>query len=124
MARKPAKTRKAAIPESIRSYVMQAFAGCVACGSRDATHCGHIKAEAKGGAMAKENFVRLCSFCNLSQGTVEVRFAAHVEPFPRSAAYGDVLDAVETNRAYWSRYCSAARGGIELRPYVPTVIRL
>ena len=123
-AKSAKKTRKAPIPESIRAYVMTAFAGCVACGTRDATHCGHVVAESKGGAMTKENFVRLCAFCNLSQNNVHVAFGAHVEAFSRSAPYGDVLDAIELNRAYWSRYCSSARGGIKLNPYIPSVIRL
>ncbi len=110
---------KSRIPAAIRAHVMAAFAGCVACGSREANHCGHIVPESKGGAMVKENFVRLCESCNTTQGAVHVKFKAFAEPVALTATYGEALATIQTNRAYWARYCSAARGNVKLKPYDP-----
>lgn len=90
---------KSRIPASIKAHVMSAFAGCVACGSREANHCGHIIPESQGGAMVIENFVRLCESCNTTQGAVHVRFKAYAEPMSLSASYGEALATIQTNRA-------------------------
>lgn len=115
----PAKIRKAAIPASIRQHVMTTFAGCVACGSRDAAHCGHIVPESRGGAMVESNFVRLCEACNTTQGNVHVRFAAFAEPVSLDLTYGEAIAQITTARAYWAAYCRAARGSLKVKPYKP-----
>lgn len=112
-------SKKARIPVSIRNHVMSTFEACVACGSREATHCGHIIPESHGGATVKENFVRLCETCNTTQGAVEVKFKSFATPIPLNMPYGDALATIQTNRAYWARYCSAARSKIKLNPYAP-----
>lgn len=112
-------SKKAAIPASIKAHVMATFPACVACGSREANHCGHIVPESKGGAMVKENFVRLCEFCNTTQGAVHVRFKAFAKPISLDVTYGEAIATIQTNRAYWARYCSAARGVVKLNPYDP-----
>ena len=111
---------KSRIPATIRAHVMTTFAGCVACGTREANHCGHIVPESAGGAMVKENFVRLCESCNTTQGAVHVRFKAFAAPIPMDVSYGEALATIQTNRAYWARYCSAARSGLKVKPYDPT----
>jgi hypothetical protein len=118
-ARRRIAVTKARIPAAIRAHVMTAHAGCVACGSREANHCGHIVPESKGGKMTKENFVRLCESCNTTQGAVHVKFKAFAEVVSLSATYGEALATIQTNRAYWASYCSAARGGIKLKAYDP-----
>jgi hypothetical protein len=110
---------KARIPASIKNAVMAAFAGCAACGSREANHCGHIVPESQGGAMIKENFVRLCEFCNTTQGAVHVRFKAYAAPIALDVTYGEALATLATRQAYWAAYCRAARGTIKLKPYDP-----
>lgn len=110
---------KSRVPASIKAYVMSAFPACVACGSREANHCGHIVPESHGGAMVKENFVRLCEICNTTQGAVHVRFKSFATPIPLSVAYGEAIAIAQTNRAYWARYCSSARGAVKIKPYDP-----
>lgn len=105
-------SKKAAIPAAIRAHVMTAFSCCVACGQWDATHCGHVVPESKGGKMTKENFVRLCHACNAVQGNAHVVFAEY-------ATYTESRAEIEVRRAYWARYCSAARGQVKLNPYRP-----
>jgi hypothetical protein len=102
---------KARIPAAIKAHVFASFAGCAACGTWDADECGHVVAESRGGAMVKENFVRLCGSCNRMQGTASVVFAA----------YADVTESravVTSRRAYWARYVKAAAAGIA-KPYKP-----
>lgn len=110
---------KSRIPAAIRNYVMTTFDGCVACGTREANHCGHIVPESHGGAMVKENFVRLCESCNTTQGAVHVKFKSFARAISLDATYGEALATIQTNRAYWARYCSAARGKVKLNPYDP-----
>ena len=95
-------TKKEYIPASIREYVKEVFPCCVACGTWDADNCGHIIAESNGGAMVKENFVRLCGACNRAQGVVNVVFASYA---------GFALDpaTVIARRIYWVKYCSTIR---------------
>lgn len=112
-------SKKAYIPATILNRVFNSFDGCVACGSREATECGHLVAEARGGAMVPENFVRLCGACNRTQGTASVAFAAYAPAIPFSMSYGDALTLISTRRAYWAKYCRAARGQTRVKPYRP-----
>lgn len=102
---------KARITSEIKAYVMSTFNCCVACGTWDADECGHIIAESKGGAMVKENFVRLCGSCNRMQGTATVKFKAY-------ATYTESPATIRTNRAYWAKYVKAAAAGIA-KPWCP-----
>lgn len=103
--------KKQRIPAKIRNAVFARFDCCVACGTWDADHCGHVVSEANGGAMVIENFVRLCGKCNLVQGTADVAFRGY-------ASCTESRAEVETNRAYWAKYCKAAAAGIG-KPYRP-----
>lgn len=100
---------KARIPAAIKAHVFASFDCCAACGTWDADECGHIVAESRGGAMVKENFVRLCGSCNRMQGTASVVFAAY-------AAYTESPALIRSRRAYWARYVKAASAGIA-KPY-------
>jgi HNH endonuclease len=102
---------KARIPAAIKAHVFASFDCCAACGTWDADECGHLVAESKGGAMVKENFVRLCGSCNRMQGTAQVVFAAY-------AAYTESPAMITSRRAYWARYVKAAAVGIA-KPYKP-----
>lgn len=105
-------SKKASIPAAIRAHVMATYDCCVACGTWDADECGHIVAESTGGAMVASNFVRLCGSCNRVQGNVSVVFAEFAE-------YTESRALVVSRRAYWSRYCSAARGTAKIKGYRP-----
>jgi hypothetical protein len=109
--RKAAMTKKARIPASIRTATFARFDCCAACGTWDADECGHLIAEANGGAMVAENFVRLCGRCNRLQGSANVSFRAF-------AAYTESRAEIESRRAYWAKYCKAAAAGIA-KPYRP-----
>lgn len=104
-------SKKARIPAAIRNEVFARFDCCAACGTWDADECGHIVAEANGGAMVVENFVRLCGRCNRLQGTATVAFRAY-------AAYSESPAEITTRRAYWAKYCKAAAAGLA-KPYRP-----
>lgn len=104
--------KKAKIPVEIRNHVFSTFECCAACGTWDADECGHLIAESKGGAMTKENFVRLCGWCNRTQGSANIAFAAY-------APYTEEPAIIRSRRAYWATYCKAARGEVKLRPYRP-----
>lgn len=120
--RRQTMTRKAHIPAEIKAHVMTAYACCVACGTWEADECGHIVAESKGGEMVKENFVRLCGFCNRKQGTATVAFKMFAQPSSDSMTLGEHKARVTTNRAYWSRYCGVAKSSkIKVKPYTPSV---
>lgn len=105
-------TKKATIPAEIKNHVFSTFECCVACGTWDADECGHLIAESTGGAMVKENFVRLCGSCNRVQGTVNIRFAAYAE-------YSESPAVIRSRRAYWAKYCGQSRGTIKVKPYNP-----
>jgi len=107
--RTPAMTTKARIPASIRTATFARFDCCAACGTWDADECGHLIAEANGGAMVEENFVRLCGRCNRLQGKVNVAFAAF-------ATYTESRATIESRRAYWARYCKSAAIAKPYRP--------
>ncbi len=104
--------KKARIPAEIKNYVFATFDACAACGTWDAEECGHLVAESNGGAMVKENFVRICGWCNRTQGNVNVAFDAY-------ARYSEAPATIKTRRAYWAKYCKAARGAMEIKPYRP-----
>ena len=104
-------SKKARIPAAIRASIFARFTCCAACGTWDADECGHLAAEANGGAMTADNFVRLCGACNRTQGTASVRFAAY-------ATYSESPAEIRTRRAYWAKYCSFARS-IKVKPYNP-----
>lgn len=103
--------KKSHIPAKIRNAVFARFDCCVACGTWDADACGHLVAEANGGAMVAENFVRLCNRCNQLQGTATAAFRAY-------ATYTESRAEIESRRAYWAKYCRAAAAGIA-KPYRP-----
>ena len=105
-------SKKARIPAKIRNAVFARHNCCAACGDRQADECGHLIAEANGGAMVVENFVRLCGRCNRLQGVATVAFRAYADCTESRAI-------IETRRAYWARYCKAAAAGIS-KPYRPT----
>lgn len=102
-------TKKAKIPAAIRTATFARFNCCAACGTWDADECGHLIAEANGGAMVAENFVRLCGRCNRLQGVATVAFAAY-------AAYTESRATIESRRAHWAKYCKAAAIA---KPYKP-----
>lgn len=104
--------KKASIPAEIRNAVFSLFDCCAACGTWDADECGHIVAEANGGAMVKENFVRQCSSCNRVQATASISFASY-------ATYETQPAVITTRRAYWAKYCGAARHGAPIKAYRP-----
>jgi 5-methylcytosine-specific restriction endonuclease McrA len=111
-------SNKARIPAKIRNAVFARFDCCAACGDRQADECGHLIAEAKGGAMVVENFVRLCGRCNRLQGVATVAFRAYAKAPALDLSYGEALALIESRRAYWARYCKAAAAGIA-KPYRP-----
>lgn len=93
---------KARIPAAIKKSVMTRFTCCVACGTWDAKACGHIVAEANGGAMVESNFVRLCNDCNSVQGSKDVVFLGYAE-------YTESRALTESRRARWAKYLGAAK---------------
>jgi heterodisulfide reductase subunit A-like polyferredoxin len=103
---------KARIPASIKAHVMSSFSCCAACGTWDADECGHIVPESKGGAMVKENFVRLCGSCNRVQGDNAIVFAQFAERAIEPAI-------IISRRAYWAKYCNAIRGTAKVKAYRP-----
>lgn len=105
-------SKKSRIPAHIKAHVMSAFQCCAACGTWDADECGHIVPESKGGAMTKENFVRLCGSCNRVQGEIEIAFGQFASMVIEPAI-------VISRRAYWAKYCNAARGNAKVKAYRP-----
>ena len=103
---------KQRISASIRAQVMSRFSCCVACGTWDADEVGHIVAESKGGTLASSNLVRLCGNCNRVQHNAEVAFAAF-------AQYTIEPAVIISRRAYWEKYCGAARGTAGIKAYRP-----
>ena len=110
--------KKQRIPAKIRNAVFARFDCCAACGTHDADACGHIVAEANGGAMVVENFVRLCNRCNQIQSTATVAFKAYAAPIASDMPYGEAVALINSRRAYWAKYCRAAAAGIA-KPYRP-----
>ena len=102
-------TKKARIPAAIRNEIFARHTCCAACGTWDADECGHIVAEAKGGAMVVENFVRLCGNCNRKQGAASVTFLAF-------AAYTESPAMIQSRRARWAKYIGAVKISKGYRP--------
>jgi hypothetical protein len=116
-------TKKAEIPAATRAIVLARHAACVVCGDRQANECGHIIAEACGGAATEGNLLRMCGACNRAQGKKNVAFAAYAKPISLKATYGEALATLDSRRAAWAAYLKRAEHG-ELgrmaRPYRPT----
>lgn len=89
---KPKSKNKAKIPQTLRIACWNKYIGeevgkapCVCCKNIAVTqhnfHCGHVVAEANGGKLTVDNLRPICSCCNNSMGTMDMReFAeAHFE---------------------------------------------
>ena len=114
-SRKPDMTRsnkKARIPAATRALVTARHTCCVACGTWDASDMGHLIAESRGGSIESDNLVLMCHSCNTKQADANVVFGAF-------ASYTETPALIISRRAYWARYCSAARGTAKLKPYKP-----
>lgn len=103
---------KARIPAPVRAEVMARFSCCAACGTWDADEVGHLVAESNGGTLDLNNLVRLCGNCNRVQHTAQVSFAAYAE-------YTIEPAVITSRRAYWFKYCGAARGTARIKAYRP-----
>lgn len=79
----PSKRKRSRIPAAVREQVWNRYVGrevgltkCPVCLERDLTpfhfHCGHIVADAAGGATTVENLRPICGACNLSMGTMNM----------------------------------------------------
>ncbi len=79
---KPKKRRKTPIRKALRVTVWKLHFGdagtgkCPVCNLQTINwhdfECGHIVAEAKGGATNQDNLVPICSGCNKSMGTMDM----------------------------------------------------
>lgn len=105
-------TKKAHIPATVRAEVFARHNCCAACGTWDADECGHIVAESNGGETVAANLVRLCGSCNRTQANANVVFAEF-------ASYTLEPALVMSRRAYWTKYCGAARGKAKIKAYRP-----
>lgn len=105
-------SKKARITAAVKAQVFAAHTCCAACGTWDADECGHLVAEANGGEATASNLVRLCGNCNRAQGIASVVFAEF-------ASYTESRALVTSRRAYWAKYCNAARGATRIKPYRP-----
>lgn len=94
---KQARVKKG-IPKVLKDHVWTRWVGddvartaCLCCGLNEIKmnhfHCGHVVAEAMGGATSVENLRPICAPCNLSMGTqsmdafrVKCGFQGRVEP--------------------------------------------
>ena len=78
------RVAKKAIPKTLKRMVWDTYIGaskgeapCFCC--EHATirqiefHCGHIKAEARGGSTTVDNLRPICAQCNLSMGTMDLQ---------------------------------------------------
>jgi hypothetical protein len=102
--------RKATIPAATRATVFAKHDSCVACGTWDADECGHLIAESNGGSVDAVNLVRLCSACNRAQASANVVFGTF-------ATFSLEPALVTSRRAYWAKYCGAARGTVKVKAY-------
>lgn len=105
-------SKKVRIPASVRNEVFARHTCCAACGTWDADECGHLVAESNGGKAIASNLVRLCGSCNRTQANADVAFAEF-------AALTLEPALVISRRAYWAKYCGAARGKAKVKPYRP-----
>lgn len=78
------KRTKQAIPKVLKDLSWSTWIGdtiakhpCLCCKQNEikmnSFHCGHIIAESKGGAMNRYNLIPICSSCNLSMGSQNMR---------------------------------------------------
>lgn len=76
--------KKKSIPKTLRFLVWDSNIGknitdtnCLCCGNTRITqrdfHCGHIIPESKGGQTCYDNLLPICSICNLSMGTENMK---------------------------------------------------
>jgi hypothetical protein len=94
---------KAYLTESLRAQVMACHDSCVACGTWDARHVGHIVAESRGGATVLANLVRMCEFCNtVALGNANLELSSF-------ASMTESRALIETRRAFFLAYASKAR---------------
>ena len=88
------KKRKRTIPKPLRAAVWNTYIGeeigarlCPICNQHKISQlnftCGHIVAEAKGGGTTVDNLRPICSQCNLSMGTKNLK-EFNSEYFPES----------------------------------------
>ena len=116
--------RKARIPASIRKHVMQTFECCVVCGQWDANDCGHIVPESQGGAMTASNFVRLCGYCNQTQGACVAKFGAYAGNLDHLSVPA-ARALIQKRRKQWAKYCgmirarAASEKKFRTRPFTP-----
>ena len=103
---------KKSIPESLRQLVFAAQDCCVACGTWDAWEADHVIPESLGGATTLSNLVRKCDVCNKTKANAIVKFADF-------ATYTESREMIEARRAYYQKYCRAARGKTKIKPYKP-----
>jgi hypothetical protein len=79
----PKRFKKRTIPKSLKKLVWDTWVGenigvvkCLCCGHQNIRqiefHCGHVKAEQKGGELTVENLRPICAQCNLSMGTMNM----------------------------------------------------
>jgi hypothetical protein len=77
---KSAKSKKKTIPKVVKDLTWNTWVGdniaktkCLCCGVNEirmnSFHCGHVVAEANGGATTVENLRPICATCNLSMRT-------------------------------------------------------
>lgn len=89
------KKTKKSIPKAVRDQVWVTYVGkkysgsCFCCNKEinvNAWHCGHVIAESKGGPTTVENLRPLCSTCNLSMGTTDIK-TFKARHFTKTRAY-------------------------------------
>ena len=97
------KAPKKAVPKALKDSVWSKYVGddkgqamCHCCGMRqikmNSFHCGHVVAEARGGATHLDNLRPVCALCNLSMGTRDMD-AFRAECGFRSGATGAAAPA-------------------------------
>lgn len=110
-AKETPMSKKEKIDPTTRAIVLARHGGCVVCGDRRANECGHIIAEANGGAATEGNLLRMCGYCNRKQGTKTVAFASYAKPIALSATYGEVLATLDSRQAAWVAYLARGTNG-------------
>lgn len=85
---KPNNCKKAKISQAMRIVVWNTYIGeevgkakCPCCKTTHITqhnfHCGHVVAEAEGGLIHVDNLRPICSVCNSSMGTIDMKTFAY-----------------------------------------------
>ncbi len=93
---KSSKEKKQKIPQTKRKMVWDKYMGnrsrgkCLCCKETEISsfsfHCGHIKSEAEGGTMDISNLRPICSSCNTSMGTQNMKEFMRIH-FPHNLSY-------------------------------------